>query len=161
MSTASTPHRLGADARGQVSAGARTAWTAGVIIFGVALLARLIPLLRGGGLTGLNHYDDGVNFAGSLGLVHGELPYRDFLWLHPPGVQLALAPFAALSYLVGEPASFVVARLAWIVLGSATAVLIARFLWPAGWLGATFGGLLYATLWPALVCRPRPCGSRG
>jgi hypothetical protein len=126
-------------------------WVAGGLIFAVAFLTRLIPLLRGGGLTGLNHYDDGVNFGGALGLVHGQLPYRDFLWLHPPGIQLALAPFAALSYLVGEPTAFVIARLAWIILGSVTAVLIARFLWPAGWLGAVFGGLLYAMFWPALV----------
>jgi hypothetical protein len=128
-----------------------TPWIAGACIFAVAVAARLIPLLRGGGLTGLNHYDDGVNFGGALGLVHGQLPYRDFLWLHPPGIQLALAPFAALSFLVGEPAAFVIARLAWIVMGSVTAVLIARFLWPAGWLGAVFGGLLYAVFWPALV----------
>jgi alpha-1,2-mannosyltransferase len=131
--------------------GRRTLWIGGVVIFVVAFLARLVPLLRGGGLTGLNHYDDGVNFGGAVGLVHGELPYRDFLWLHPPGIQLALAPFAALSYLVGEPVAFVLGRLAWIVLGSLTAVLIARFLLPAGWLGAVFGGLLYATFWPALV----------
>jgi hypothetical protein len=40
------------------------------------------------GLTGFTNYDDGVNFGGALGLVHGELPYRDFLWLHPPGIEL-------------------------------------------------------------------------
>src|SRR5690348_5673375 len=91
-------------------------WIVSAGVFAVAFLARLVPLLRGGGLTGLNHYDDGVNYGGALGLVHGKLPYRDFLWLHPPGIQLALAPFAASSYLIGEPASFVFARLAWIVL---------------------------------------------
>jgi alpha-1,2-mannosyltransferase len=121
------------------------------VIFAVAFLARLGPMVRGGGLTGFTNYDDGVNFGGSLGLVHGELPYRDFLWLHPPGIELALAPFAALSWLTGEPTAFVVGRLGWMVLGAVNALLIARFLRPAGWAGAVFGGLVYALFWPAIV----------
>ena len=120
-------------------------------VFVVGLVARLVPLLRGGGLTGFNRYDDGVNFSGALGLVHGRLPYRDFLWLHPPGMQLALAPFAASSYLIGEPAAFVVARLGWIVVGSLTAVLVGRLLLPAGWFAGLFGGMLCALFWPAVV----------
>ena len=120
-------------------------------VFVVGLVARLVPLLRGGGLTGFNRYDDGVNFSGALGLVHGRLPYRDFLWLHPPGMQLALAPFAASSYLIGEPAAFVVARLGWIVVGSLTAVLVGRLLLPAGWFAGLFGGLFCALFWPAVV----------
>ena len=34
-----------------------------------------------------------------------------------PGIQLVLAPFAALAYLIGEPASFVVVRLAFVAAG--------------------------------------------
>src|SRR4051812_3805272 len=120
-------------------------------IFAIAVVARVVPILRGGGLTGFNRYDDGVDFAGALGLIHGLLPYRDFLWLHPPGIQLVLAPVAALSYLIGEPASFVVARLVFIAIGGLTAVLVGRLLWPAGWFAAITGGLLYALFWPAIV----------
>jgi hypothetical protein len=34
------------------------------VIFAVGLLARLGPMVRGGGLTGFTNYDDGVNFGG-------------------------------------------------------------------------------------------------
>jgi alpha-1,2-mannosyltransferase len=121
------------------------------VIFAMAFLARLGPMARGGGLTGFTNYDDGVNFGAALGLVHGELPYRDFLWLHPPGIGLALAPFAALSLLIGEPAAFVAARIGWMVVGAVNALLVARLLQPAGWAGAVFGGLVYALFWPAIV----------
>ena len=60
----------------------------------------------------MGNYDDGVHFAAALGLVNGLLPYRDFLLLHPPGVVLALAPFAALSWLIGEPDAMAVSRCA-------------------------------------------------
>jgi alpha-1,2-mannosyltransferase len=129
----------------------RTTVVLAAVIFAVAFLARLGPMVRGGGLTGFTNYDDGVNFGGALGLVHGELPYRDFLWLHPPGIELALAPFAALSWLTGEPTAFVTARVGWMVLGAANALLIAHFLRRAGWAGALFGGLVYALFWPAIV----------
>lgn len=72
------------------------------VIFTVAFLARLSPTLRGSGLYGLNFYDDGVHFAAATGFVHGRLPYRDFLLLHPPGIVLALAPFAVLGHWVGD-----------------------------------------------------------
>lgn len=128
-----------------------TLLVAAAAIFVVAFAARLWPMVRGGGLAGFNNYDDGVNFGGALGLVHGQLPYRDFLWLHPPGVQLALAPFAALSYLTGEPFSFVAARIGWMVLGGVNALLIARLLRPAGAAGAVFGAGFYALFWPAII----------
>ena len=129
----------------------RTTVVLAAVIFAVAFLARLGPMVRGGGLTGFTNYDDGVNFGGALGLVHGELPYRDFLWLHPPGIELALAPFAALSWLIGEPTAFVAARIGWMVVGAVNALLVARLLRPAGWAGAVFGGLVYALFWPAIV----------
>jgi hypothetical protein len=71
-----------------------------IVAFGVALAARLVPLLRGGGLYALGNYDDGVHFAAAMGVIHDLLPYRDFVFLHPPGVLLALAPFADV---LGEP----------------------------------------------------------
>ena len=61
----------------------------------LAFVARLLPTLHGGGLGGLDDYDDGVYFAGSQALIAGRLPYRDFLLLHPPGILLVLSPLAA------------------------------------------------------------------
>ena len=131
--------------------GSDRSWVALVLTVScLAFVARLVPLLRGGGLFGLGNYDDGVHFASALGLVHGRLPYHDFLLLQPPGIVLALAPFAALSGLIGDPAAFAVGRLAWMVLGATSTVLIARILRPTGRSAAWFGGLAYALFYPAI-----------
>ena len=68
-----------------------------LLVATAAFLLRLLPVLHGGGLYGRGNYDDGVYYAAAAGLVHGLLPYRDVLLLHPPGIVLALAPFAALA----------------------------------------------------------------
>ena len=91
-------------------------------VFCVAFAARLVPLLRGGGLHAMGNYDDGVHDAAAMGLVPGVLPYRDFLLLHPPGVPLLVTPFAWLAELIGEPDAMVVARLCWMALGGLNAV---------------------------------------
>ncbi|HEY5979840.1 MAG TPA: hypothetical protein VIT41_09410 [Microlunatus sp.] len=75
---------------------ARAALPVFVVVLVVALLNRLLPVLRGAGLSDVLGYDDAVYYhAGAVGLVHGRVPYQDFLFLHPPGVPLALAPVAA------------------------------------------------------------------
>ena len=56
----------------------------------LAFLARLLPTLHGGGLGGIDDYDEGVYFAGAQALTAGRLPYRDFVLLHPPGILLLL-----------------------------------------------------------------------
>lgn len=115
-----------------------------VSVFLLAFAVRLTAILRGAGLHGLGNYDDGVHFAAALGLVNGLLPYRDFLLLHPPGVVIVLAPFAALSWLIGEPDAVAVARLAWMVLGGVNAVLCALVLRPISRASGLVAGLCYA-----------------
>ena len=114
------------------------------------LSVRLVPVLRGGGLFGIGNYDDAVYYAAATGLIHGQLPYQDFLLLHPPGMPLLLSPFALLAQLIGDPYGFAVARLAWMVLGAVNAVLIWRILRPVGMIAAVFGGLGYAVFYPAV-----------
>ena len=115
-----------------------------VTVFLLAFAVRLFGVLRGAGLHGLGNYDDGVHFAAALGLVNGLLPYRDFLLLHPPGVVIVLAPFAALSWLIGEPSAVAVARLAWMLLGALNAVLCALVLRPLNRAAGVVAGLCYA-----------------
>ena len=120
-------------------------------VFVVAIAARLGSSLKtAGGLFGLGNYDDGVHFAAALGLVNGLMPYRDFLLLHPPGVALVMAPFAALSWLIGEPWAMAAARVAWMVLGGVNAVLCALVLRPIGRLAGLVAGMLYALLFGAV-----------
>jgi hypothetical protein len=115
-----------------------------------ALAARLVPVLRGGGLWGLGNYDDGVYYAAGTAVAHGLLPYRDFLLLHPPGIVVALAPFGLLARVSGDASGFAAARLAWIGLGAANTILVARILRPLGLLPAAGGALVYALAFPAI-----------
>lgn len=121
-----------------------------LVIFTVAFLARLVPTLRGSGLAGLDFYDDGVHFAAATGLVHGRLPYRNFLLLHPPGITLILSPFAALAGWLGDAHAFALARLGFMALGAVNALLVSRYLRGFGVFAAWFGGLFYALFWPVI-----------
>ena len=96
----------------------------------LALVNRLLPVLRGGGLDGVLGYDDAVYYAGAVALVHGQVPYEDFLFLHPPGVLLALAPIATLGRGVGETPGWEISRVLWMLLGCLTSVIIAACLLP-------------------------------
>ena len=78
-------------------------WLWAIAVAAIAFLFRLVPVLRGGGLLGVaDYYDDGVYYAAATGLVHGRLPYQDFLLLHPPGMTLLLTPFAAAAQVIGD-----------------------------------------------------------
>lgn len=124
-------------------------WLLGV--FALAFTVRLSTLVRGSGLYGRLGYDGSVYYASASVLAHGMSPYRDFLLLHPPGIALALLPFAALARLIGDPHAFALARLAWCGLGAVSTALVfvvlrTRGLWPA-----LAGSLLYAVFVPAVV----------
>jgi len=122
-----------------------------VVVFAVALAARLIPVLRGGGLFGDHGYDDGVYYAAATAFVHGQLPYRAFLLLHPPGIVLALAPFAVLGRLTTDPTGLAAARLAFMCLGAFNAVLVSGILIRRfGVVAAVTGGAVYAVGFPGL-----------
>jgi alpha-1,2-mannosyltransferase len=125
-------------------------WLWAIAVAAVAFLFRLVPVLRGGGLFGIGNYDDGVYYAAATGLVHGLLPYQDFLLLHPPGMPLLLAPFALVAQLTGDSYGFAAARVAWMLLGAVNAVLIWKILRPIGLIAAVFGALGYAVFHPAV-----------
>jgi hypothetical protein len=71
-------------------------------------------------------YDDGVYYTAAAKLVFGDLPYRDFVLLHPPAITLALAPFAELGRLTSDREGMAVARVAFMLLGALNAALTAR-----------------------------------
>jgi hypothetical protein len=93
----------------------------------LALLLRLWQLTKHGYLLGPAEYDDGVYFGGALRLIHGAVPYKDFITVQPPGVMLLMTPAA----LFAGP------------LGTAKALFIGRVLTAcAGAAGITLTGLL-------------------
>ena len=125
-------------------------WLWAIVVAAIAFVIRLVPVVRGGGLFGIGNYDDGVYYAAATGLVHGLLPYEDFLLLHPPGMPLLLTPFALLAQLTGDAYGFATARVAWMLLGALNAVLIWKILKPIGLAAGLFGGLSYAVFYPAV-----------
>ena len=123
-------------------------------VLGLAALAfgvRLQTVLRGGGLFGRIGYDGSVYYASAAALAHGLLPYRDFLLLHPPGIVLALLPFAALGRLLGDANAFAEARLAWFGLGATSTALVFTIMRPRGLAPAVAGAACYAVFVPAVV----------
>ena len=117
-------------------------------VFLIAVVARLAVIVRHGALHGNFGYDAGVYFAAGDAFVHGRLPYRDFMLIHPPVVMLVLSPFAALTRVMSDESAFTATILACTVLGGINAVLVARVVGRLG-LGArsaTAAGLFYA-LW--------------
>jgi alpha-1,2-mannosyltransferase len=119
------------------------------LLAAVAFLARLAPVLRGGGLRGVLAYDDGVYFGATDALLSGRLPYRDFLLLHPPGVLIALAPFAFLGRLTSDPVGLAAARVAFMAIGALNAVLVYSVARRAGRVSGLVAGAMYALWGPA------------
>lgn len=128
---------------------ALNAWLVAVVAT-TAFATRLVPVLRGHGLEGLSGYDGPVYYTAAAGLANGLLPYRDFLLLHPPGIVLALLPFAAVGRIVGHSEALTAAGVFWMALGAVNAVLVSRILRPYGRVAALAGGLFYAVFLPAI-----------
>jgi alpha-1,2-mannosyltransferase len=111
----------------------------------IAFLVRAIPVLVGGGLDGYLAYDDGVYFGAAIALVHGELPYRDVLLLHPPGMVAALVPFAVLGSTVGDAPAFATARVAIMAVGAINTILAGLVAGRYGRAAGVLAAALYAT----------------
>lgn len=93
-------------------------------------------------------YDEGVYVSAAMAFVRGGWPYRDFVFLHPPGVLLWLAPWAWLQ----PDALFLFARGASIAAGGASVWWLAR---AVGGVPGFVAGLVWAFWWEAL------CADRG
>jgi hypothetical protein len=120
----------------------------GIVVVG--FIFRSLPVLRGAGLQGYLGYDDGVYFASAVAFVHGVMPYRDFLLLHPPGIIVLLSPFALLGAATDESTGFAVARVAFMLLGALNASLVMLVAGKYGRRSALFAGALYAIWYSAI-----------
>jgi hypothetical protein len=129
----------------------------GLTLVGVIAL-RAYPLLRAGGAWGYAvDFDEGVYFSAAALVWQGALPYRDFVFVHPPGILWALAPTAILSGALGPDTAFVIARWLAVLLGAANtllAALIARR-W-AGPLAGVCAALVYATYAEVVIVERGP-----
>ena len=80
---------------------------AGLLAVGLACYGLAGP----GGLHGVIQYDDGTYFGAAVRLLQGQLPYKDFVFVQPPGITLLLAPLAALARGVGTREGLALARI--------------------------------------------------
>src|SRR5215468_6962037 len=93
----------------------------------VGLALRLYQLSRPGYLLGITEYDDGTDFGSAVRLIHGALPYRDFIMVQPPGITLLMAPVALVTKTLGTVSGMAAARVLTAV-ASAAAVPLAGLL---------------------------------
>lgn len=110
----------------------------------VAFLTRLVPLLQSGVLGGFRGYDDAVHYAAGVHLLAGSIPYRDFVLVHPPGIALLMAPFAALGWLFNDTAGIGSARVFFALLGALNTVILGSLLKKWGLAAVLTGAGLYA-----------------
>jgi hypothetical protein len=78
-------------------------------------------------LLGINEYDEGTDFGSAIRLVHGAVPYRDFIMVQPPGITLIMFPVALATKTLGTDTGLAVARVL-TALASAAAVPVAGLL---------------------------------
>ena len=100
---------------------------AGLVIGGATLLALLIRgflLTRSHFLTsGGVEYDDGVYLGEAIRLLHGDLPYRDYALIQPPGIVVVVLPAAIVARLASTTDGLVLARVATVAASAACVAL--------------------------------------
>jgi alpha-1,2-mannosyltransferase len=97
-----------------------------VIVAGtvLALGLRIYQLARPGHLLDVGDVDDGADFGSAIWLIHGIVPYRDFVVVQPPGITLLMSPVAALSRLTGSTEwAIAVGRILTVLAGAAATTL--------------------------------------
>lgn len=106
----------------------REGWMQRAMVGVVALgwLLRAYPLLAAAAQRIPVDYDDGVYFSSAALLWHGALPYRDFIFVHPPGILLFLAPSAALARALDPTLGFIASRWMTTVIGAVNIALVGR-----------------------------------
>ncbi len=115
----------GAPARSRLAAAWRDPVT--IVITAATVLAlglRIYELSRPGYLLGLTEYDDGSYFGSSVHLVGGILPYRDFIFVQPPGILLLMAPVALVAKVTGTAAGMAIGRVLTMLASAAGVVLV-------------------------------------
>lgn len=112
---------------GQAGSPGRRPGTTAVIAICALAAAALdgLQVSRPGYLLGRTA-DIGVYLGGAVRLVHGALPYRDFVFVQPPGITLLLSPAALLSDVAGTRGALTAVRLAAILVAVANVVLVGR-----------------------------------
>ena len=114
-------------------------------VFVLAFILRTIWPVVDGAFLHQSNTDEGVYYASASALLHGMTPYGDLVFVHPPGILILLAPFAAIGMVVGDSVGIFLARESFVLLGSLNAALVTLVLWHRGRISALAGGVVYAS----------------
>lgn len=98
-----------------------------ILATAVAVGLRFYELSRPGYLFSVTEYDDGTDFGSAIRLIHGAMPYRDFIMVQPPGITLLMAPVALVTKGLSTATAMAAGRVL-TSLASAAAVLVAGLL---------------------------------
>jgi len=127
---------------------------ADLLTFGLPALFSLAigfwQLATPGAISGLTAYDDGVYFGAALQWVNGSWPYRDFVFLHPPGIILLMSPIALFGKAFGTGNGLTVARVCTEFVATLNVVLVVVLVRRHGRVAAVLAGTLLA-LFPLAV----------
>lgn len=116
-----------------------------IVALGAWALRALAFFHRSGALGYPVDYGEGVSFSAASLLLRGDLPYRDFIFVHPPGSLLLWAPGAALTLGLDAATAYGITRYAVAAVGAACAFLAGRVAWRAwGPLAGCVAALAYA-----------------
>ena len=103
----------------------------------VAWVVAAAALTPSHALTGVHGYagtgyDDGVYLGAAVRLLHGQLPYLDQDFLHPPAVVWMSLPFAALGELAGGSVALAAVRLLTVLVAGLNVLLAGAVVRSAG-----------------------------
>lgn len=105
-------------------------WSLFAMLIGpiVAIAIVSYELTRPNQLFGVFAYDDGVYYGLADRFVHGALAYRDFVYLHPPGIAIVLSPVALIGRVMGSHNGIAIARVVTGGVAVANVVLVGRLI---------------------------------
>jgi alpha-1,2-mannosyltransferase len=130
--------------------GPRTVALALILVGSLAASIQAFELTQPNHLLGIAEYDDGVYLGNAIRLIHGALPYRDFVSVQPPGSTILMIPVAVLSHWLGTRGAMAVARILTSLVQVTCVVLVGLLVRKRGCLAVAFAGGLLA-VYPSSV----------
>jgi hypothetical protein len=89
-------------------------------------------------------YDEGVYLSAIQRFVHGQLPYRHYTFLQPPGILILFSPLGVVSRVFGTADAMAVGRLLTLVMAAGNAALATHLLRSYGRAAQLSAGLIVA-----------------
>ncbi|MDR0365830.1 MAG: glycosyltransferase family 39 protein [Bifidobacteriaceae bacterium] len=120
-------------------------------VFAVALLVRVAYAAWPGTWFKVGPYDEGVYYMAARLLAQDVMPYRDFTFVHPPGMLELAAPLAGLGAVTSDHVALVVGRLLAMAVSAGCAAAMVYLCRDLGRVPALIAGATYALWLPQIT----------